>query len=148
MSSSVRYRCISEGRPLPNLRRYRPFKAVLVIDAGCSEDWQDEVSKWLVRSGCLVVMAWGKTCDVWYDSIDCAQMERFPHTGIPSDEIVRISWHEGETLDKVFWFARTYPHHHSVELRHSFIIHISPKSAAKEMIARYMSAQQYGHLSE
>ena len=51
-------------------------------------------------------MAWGVDCSLWDDSVDHADLERFGYSDIPEDEFVMTTWHEGDTLEEVFWFAR------------------------------------------
>src|SRR5205085_10605757 len=62
VSDPVAYVRIAEGEPLPDISEYAPYRAVVVIDATHSDEWQNEVSKWLVDTGCLYMMAWGENC--------------------------------------------------------------------------------------
>jgi hypothetical protein len=140
MSGVPAYVRIAEGAPLPDISRFAPFRAVLVIAAGYSPDWQDKVSDWLVASGCLYMMAWGPDCSSWDDSVDCANQRRFDFGEIPERQFVTTTWHEHESLDDVFWYAHSCAHDPYVELA-SIIVHLSNDDAEAEMIGRYVSAE-------
>ena len=96
MKGVCEYVRIAGGQPLPDISAFRPFKAIVVIDAPYSPEWQDLVSKWLVDSGCHYMMAWGEGCASWDDSVDWAILEEFEHCQIPAERYVMTSWHENQ----------------------------------------------------
>lgn len=51
-------------------------------------------------------MAWGLDCSLWDDSIDFANIDKFDPEGIPDGQFVMTTWHDGETLEEVLFFAR------------------------------------------
>lgn len=132
---------ITEGEPLPEIAAYAPFRAVVVIDADYPALWQKEVSDWLVASGCLFMMAWGKDCVSWDDSVDYANLDRFAYGEIPDEHFVMTTWHEHQTLDEVFWDAQFAADHGLVELHTSLIVHISTADKSDEMLARFIAGR-------
>ncbi|MEM6742608.1 MAG: hypothetical protein AAF676_02585 [Pseudomonadota bacterium] len=83
----------------------RPYAAVVLVQADVSPAWRDEISRWLVETGCLYMMAWGRGCGAWDDAVDWANLEAFDYGPIPEDAFVMTTWHDGGTLDEVFDFA-------------------------------------------
>ena len=78
---------------------------MVILEGDYGADWQDEVSRWLVDSGCLYMMAWGPRCSSWDDSVDWANIGSFGDEEIPDAAFVMTTWHDDEPLDEVFWFA-------------------------------------------
>ena len=73
----MEYLQLRNNEVLPQIKTPHPFKCVVIIDASVSQEWQTKVSKWLVNSGCLYMMAWGNDCSSWDDSVDYANIEQF-----------------------------------------------------------------------
>jgi len=141
VSDPVEYVRIIEGEPLPDIAAHAPFRAVVIIDASYSQDWQNEVSVWLVASGCLYMMAWGEGCSSWDDSVDWANIDRFAYLEIPADEFVMTTWHEQQKLDDVFWEAHFAADHGDVALGCSLIVDISAVDRRDEMLSRFLAAR-------
>ena len=93
---------------LPDLNKERPFKSIVVIEQVVPPQRQREISKWLVESGCLYMMAWGIDCSSWDDSVDYANLELHDYGDIPEREVVQTTWHDKETLSDVMAFAKQY----------------------------------------
>ena len=75
-----------------------PYRAMLAIESHVSPDWQAKISKWLVHTGCLYMMIWGRECSSWDDSVDLANLEDFGFGEIPDDKFVMTTWNEDEPL--------------------------------------------------
>ena len=135
------YAKIAEGEPLPDISSLAPFRAVVIIDASYSRDWQKEVSDWLVASGCLYMMAWGEDCSSWDDSVDYANLDAFDYGDIPDDRFVLTTWHERQALDDVFWEAQFASDHGTVQLDQTLIVDISRSDRSDEMFARFIAAR-------
>ena len=58
---------VKDFNALPNLAKFNPYKAVLVLKAKFCTEVQAAISTWLVSSGCLYIMAWGTECSTWDD---------------------------------------------------------------------------------
>ena len=86
------------------------------------------------------MMAWGRECSTWDDSVDWANIDRFGERPIPHDEFVVTSWHEDESLSEVFCFAKTLAKHPSVDLDQTIILDISAASRRDELLSLYDAA--------
>ncbi len=137
---SERYLQLSPGDKLPKLDGFSPFKAVLIIESDVNSDWQTEASRWLVESGCLYMMAWGKACSSWDISVDLANLEQFDYGDIPDDDFIMTTWHEDEPLKEVLWFAKTTAHHPTVELNNVLFLHIGADDRGAEISALFAAA--------
>jgi hypothetical protein len=142
MTASVHYLQLLPDRELPDISRLAPFKAVVVLNASYSLDWQDQVSKWLVSSGCLYTMASGPACTTWDDSVDYANMFEYPDFEIPDDKFVMTTWHDDESLEEVFWYAQFNANcsYNDVELTSTLIVDISVEHREAEMLALFARA--------
>jgi hypothetical protein len=129
----VKYVHLRPGDILPELGALPAYKAVVVIEADVSQMWQWEVSRWLVSSGCRYMLAWGKECSSWDDSVDEANLEAFEYEEIPEDRFVMTTWHDDEDLSEVFWFAKHCAHHQAHDFQESVILHISEESRREEL---------------
>ncbi|WP_338764641.1 hypothetical protein [Massilia sp. METH4] len=116
--------------PLPGA----PFAALVVIEAAVAEPWRWEVSRWLVESGCRYMLAWGKGCSDWDDSVDEANDEAHAYDEIPEEAFVVTTWHDDEELEEVFWFAKHCAAHPTLALHRAVIVHIA--DAAREQALR------------
>lgn len=137
----IEYVRIEAGKSLPSLSHLKAFKAVVVIEDAPGSDWQDQVSTWLVRSGCLYMMAWGLDPSSWDDSVEAASLEAHGWNGIPVKEQVWTTWHSDEDLDKVFWFAKNIAAHAHARLDDTVIVHISQVSKKQDLFRRFQAAK-------
>ena len=140
MSDTPIYVRIAESEPLPDISAYAPFRAVVVLDGPYSPNWQNKASNWLVESGCLYMMAWGEGCSSWDDSVDWAHIAKYPD-GAPEADFVMTTWHEGEPLIGVFWFARFCAHDPYDLIEHSLIVHIGEKDREADFLALFEQAE-------
>lgn len=131
---------LEPGGAPPELSVLSPFRAVVVIDAEVSTTWQALVSAWLVRSGCLYLMAWGDGCSYWDDSVDMANIEQFDYADIPEASFVMTTWHDNEPLAEALRFCKDHALHSRVELHHTGLLHIATRSAQEEMLRAYADA--------
>jgi hypothetical protein len=123
----VRYLRLEPGADIPPYDGPKPFAAIVVVEADVTHEWQWQVSKWLVDSGCLYMLAWGRECSSWDDSVDYANLETFNYDDIPDERHVMTTWHENETLSEVFDFVKRHmkPASDTVQLRDTILLHIS-----------------------
>ena len=115
----------------------QPFRAVIVIEDEVTDEWRDLVSKWLVGSGCLYMMAWGQGCTKWDDSVDHANLAEFDWGDIPDDKFVMTTWHESEALEETFWFAKFSAFHPTVSLPRLVIVHVANEGRCDELVKLY-----------
>ncbi|GER12316.1 MULTISPECIES: DUF7684 family protein [Variovorax] len=128
------------GATLPNIGYLAPFRAVVIIEEEVSIEWRDDVSNWLVNSGCLYMMAWGLDCTLWDDSVDWANIGQFPFEDIPEDRFVVTTWHDSDPLDEVFYFCKHTAAHPIVELPQAILLHIARNESAGPMLNAYSRA--------
>jgi len=114
-----------------------PCRMVILIEDDVSPEWQDEVSKWVVKTGCLYMMAWGENCSSWDDSVDFANLEDHDYNEIPDDKFVMTTWHDDEPVEEVFWYCRMNAHDPNIALPTVFIVHISPVPRGDELLSTY-----------
>lgn len=136
----LHYVQLQDGAPLPDIRHLKPFKVIVVVEELPSSPWQTKVSNWLVQSGCLFMMAWGLDCVSWDDSVDYASLETNQWGEVPEDKNVWTTWHEEETLEEVFWFAKHSAYHDKVELENTLILHISNQEKQEYLMRSYKEA--------
>ena len=142
MSEGPIYLRIIEGDPLPDIGGFAPFRAVVVIDATYSREWQNEVSDWLVNGGCLYMMAWGEDCSSWDDSVDWAQIRKYPGPdGAPEADFVMTTWHDKETLESVFWYCQFCASDPYDLIKHTLIVHVGGTSRDPEFRALFEQAE-------
>jgi len=116
------------------------MRVVVIADLEASPEWQALASTWLVRSGCLYMMAWGCGCSSWDDSVDIANLEEFGFGEIPEDRFVMTTWHTEEPLSEVFWFAKHNAFHPTVELERTLLLHVAAQDREHELLASYAAA--------
>lgn len=137
---NMEYLQLMSGAELPNISKYDHFKCVLVVEQEVSKEWQAKVSKWLCEAGCRYMMAWGKNCSSWDDSVDLANVIQFEGKSIPDEAVVRTTWHEDESLKEVFWFAKYAAHHESLDLKETIILHVSSEDKHRLFASEYSNA--------
>ena len=125
ISTVMKYIQLQPGSALPDISDLSPFRSVVVIEESVTPEWLAQVSDWLVKSGCLYMMAWGKECSTWDDSVDTANLEIFNYKNIPDDKFVMTTWHEDELLKEVFWFSKHSADHPEIEISSTLVLHIS-----------------------
>lgn len=126
-------------QPLPYLKG-DPFRAVVIIEASVTSERRNLVSAWLVKNGCLYMMAWGLDCSLWDDGIDCTNLGVFEYGVIPDGRFVMTTWHDKEPLYDVFQFCEHMARHPTVDLDRIILVHISPANRNAERLSGYQSA--------
>lgn len=135
----LRYFRANDGDPLPDIADLKPYRAIVIIEADVSDEWQWLVSKWLVNSGCVYMLAWGQDCSSWDDSVDWASI------GTTEAEIlerknaahVMTTWHEKETLSEVFEFATIGTQESGAPIPNTLLFHIGSVDREDEYISRF-----------
>lgn len=140
MTDNAEYLHLKPGALLPAIWLPPPFRAVVIVEATVTPEWQGEVSEWLLRAGCLYMMAWGENCSSWDDAVDFANLEMFDFGAIPEDQDAMTTWHENETLEEVFWFAKSLAKHPAVELERTLLLHISDNNEERKLLEAYINA--------
>lgn len=136
----MKYIRIKEQEVLPSLEHLSPFKCLVIISESVSQTRQNEVSDWLVKSGCFVMCAWGNNCSSWDDSVDWANIEQFNYNPIPPESFVLTTWHENESLEEAMFFMKHSITHEVHKLEYVVILHISSENQEAEFCALYANA--------
>ena len=134
------YLHLPAGREPPVLGGVGRFRAVLVLRQTVTDEWQTLISDWLVRSGCLYMMAWGVGCSSWDDSVDWANRSVSEVGEVPDDQFVMTTWHDSEPLSETLWFAAHTAHHPTMMLKDLVIIDIGPEARERELLDAYAVA--------
>ena len=85
----------------------------------------------------MYMMAWGKDCSSWDDSVDLANLKDFNFEEIPDEKFVMTTWHNNEPLEEVFWFSKRSAFHPNIEMQDTLIIHISDQNNEQGLLTRY-----------
>lgn len=139
-TGSVSYVHLPAASPPPRVTWPTPFIAVLVLEQAVAADWQAEISRWLVASGCLFALAWGVECSSWDTSIDMANLETFDFGEVPDESFVMTTWHDDEPLEEALWYAKYNAFHPVAELDHHVLVHVAPAARPAELIENFCRA--------
>lgn len=140
MLAPVHYLHLLPGGQLPLVSHFLPSRMVVIAEMDVAPAWRALVSSWLVRSGCLCMMAWGERCDLWDDVVDWTLLEEFGFGDIPAERFVMTSWHEGQTLDEVFAYCKQLALFDSVPLAQTVLLHVAKQSAEQQIMDVYAQA--------
>jgi hypothetical protein len=131
---NVQYVHLAPNASLAALISHRPFSAVVIITAEVTPEWRQKVSEWLVKEGCLCMMAWGIDCSLWDDSVDFANLEAHNWKDIPEGQRVMTTWHDDDSLSDVFWHATFFNFHPSdTSFDHLVILDITDEARESKM---------------
>jgi hypothetical protein len=135
METRPHYLWLPPGETPPEVSALAPFKAVVVLAADYSANWQKVVSDWLVASGCRYMMAWGPDSTTWDDSVDWADLEARNFEDDDS-RFVMTTWHDKETLESAFWYSQFCANfsYDDVPLMNALIVDISSKDREAELL--------------
>lgn len=86
------------------------------------------------------MMAWGKDCGSWDDSVDYANLEAFGREEIPEESFVMTTWHQDEPLNEVFSYSKQLAKHPKVELPNTVILHVAQSAKSQSLVAEYQRA--------
>lgn len=139
---TVEYLHLRPGTAPPALNETEPFKAVVMIEADVAPEWQYLISDWLVRSGCLYMMAWGRKCIDWDTSVDESNHALVTLGEFPEEHFVMTTWHDGDPLKEVFWFSMMCAFDDTVDLNKTYILHIAPESEAAKTLKTFQEVQE------
>jgi hypothetical protein len=141
LSKTTHYLHLLPDGALPDLQ-LPPFLAIVLVEDEVSESWMWDACRWLVASGCRVMLAWGRDAQAWREAVDDAALEAVDYEDAPDERSVVATAHEAddEDIDDVFWFARHRAAHPALPLTAALILHIAPAARQDELEARYADA--------
>lgn len=138
--SRFHYLQLRPGTPLPELKFPEPFRVVVVAEIEILDDWQYEVSCWLLDNGCRYAICWGIDCNGWEDNIDHASITFEERNQTDGDHFLMTTSHVGQSLEDAFWYAENCAFEEYLELNDVLILHISEKSD-EDRLKRIFSSQ-------
>ncbi len=103
--------------------------------------WQVRISDWLVRSGCVYMVAWGKSSSSWDDSVDHASLELSSYANVPDEQLVMTTWHDAEPLADTLWFAAHAACHPSITVSETLIVDVVEYEREYQLLSAYREAQ-------
>lgn len=145
-SERVEYVHLPAGSDLPNVLS-EPRRTIVLIGEEVDAVWQGAVSKWIVESGCLYMMAWGHDCITWDDSVDHATLQKFDYGEVPEDSFVMTTRHDRDPLYEVFFYARVCAFHPTISLPLLTIVDITSVSREEAICSLYF-AEKSGLLGD
>lgn len=140
-AAEVAYVHLRPGDPMPPCPLPGPFAAVVIIEAEVADAWRNLLSEWLVQKGCLSMMAWGRDCVLWDDSVDWANLAMFDFEDIPESHFVRTTWHERDTLEDVLWQSQYVATHDYMPDQRVILIDIGERARSREILALFAQAE-------
>lgn len=132
---AARYLHLKPGDAPPRLEGVAPFRALVIIECDVSPQWRDQVSDWLVHSGCRYMLAWGLNCSDWDDNVDESSL------ALPENDLVMTTWHANDSLEETFRFCQTWAKHPSLHIERTYLVHISPEGRGPELLKAFSAAQ-------
>ncbi len=134
----LHYLHIGHSAELPDISHHAPFKAVVCVEDAPGIEKQREISEWLVTTGCRYVVACGKDCGSWCDSVRKANLAMHDIDTMDERDFVMTTGHPHEPLRAVFRYAKNAAKHPKMKLESCVVLHLGEqnRSAEYELIYR------------
>lgn len=139
LNQSIKYLHLSPDADLPTLEGLRPFKTILVADVEVQETTMWDISRWLIESGSLYVLIWGKDSEPWREAVEDAALEAVNYEDVAEQHRVLVTAQEDDDLEEVFWFAR-HRASHAADLQDTLILHLADTPRREELEDAYRDA--------
>ena len=132
----MEYIHLPAGSSLPPFESI-PRRVIVLVEQDVTSQWQDAVSKWIVDCGCLYMMAWGRDCSLWDDSVDWANLKHIGGAELTDDNHVMTTWHADEPLSEVFFFNQMCAWHPTLDLHLVTILDVSEQERSSDILSVY-----------
>ncbi|MEL7016122.1 MAG: hypothetical protein AAFU58_05045 [Pseudomonadota bacterium] len=86
------------------------------------------------------MMALGRDCALWDESVDYANLDDFPDRQIPENRFVLTTWHENEPREEVLWFAQHAANHPSAVLKKLALFDICQRDRSSALLTEFSIA--------
>ncbi|QDL91144.1 hypothetical protein FDP22_04725 [Paroceanicella profunda] len=113
---------------------------MILIEREVGGDYRDEVSKALVKAGCLYSLAWGIDCAAWDDSVDWAFLAAYDFGKYPENKFVMTTWHDDETLEEVVEFSKHCADNSNIKLEDILVLDFSHHERSQLIEKLYLAA--------
>lgn len=135
-----KYLFLPRNVPFSIPKEMSEFKCLILIEREVGEEYRDEISRVLVKAGCLYALAWGIECSAWDDSIDWAYIQFHEFDDCPEEQFVTTTWHEDETLEEVVEFAKHCNAYDHPELKNTLVLDFSHQERGEFIKELYLAA--------
>jgi hypothetical protein len=134
--SQLHYLHLLPGQSLPETPKPEPSPVVVIVEAEVAADWQNAVSDWIIAYGCRYMMAWGRDCASWDDSVDWAYLDSVDFSD-SNEGLVMTTWHERDTLEDLFHYCEfnAVLSNDDLELNRILILHIADTPDEARLLA-------------
>lgn len=134
------YLHLKSGADPADISEFSPYVAVVMAEDDVASEWRSTISRWLVDTGCMYMIAWGKECALWDDIVDWCHMEKYDFGNYPENSFLITCWFSDYTLEEVFEFAKVHVEHPTVELTYTVLLHISNQNDEAIFLKKYADA--------
>ena len=114
--------------------------ALFVADPAISEQERTRLAGELIAAGCRYAVCAGIECSLWHDWIDLAYADRVLGRGAPDEDFVMTSWHEGEAVADVLWFALVLTNFDDHVFEHLLVLVLGDDARLRSEIAAALAS--------
>lgn len=136
----MRYLQLDEVTKFPESGFSDPLKAIVITEAELSLAQRAALGQWLVKSGCLYMMAWGEGSQAIQDAVNLANLQAHEFGKIPDEHLVITTSHEHESLRDVFWYCKHTAMHPCLLLENILLLHLADNNRENNLTRQYLDA--------
>lgn len=140
MPMKLEYLQLRDNQSLPVINHLYPFRCVVIVEETVSPQWQYEVSRWLVNSGCFYMLAWGIDAESWDDAVDYASIETDNFDEFSSESLVMTTWHANDSLPEVLAFCKHHATHQFKHLENTLLLHVANENLSEVILQSYKNS--------
>ena len=111
-------------------------------DPSIPPEVQSSLADQIVATGCRYACCSGVACSSWDDAIDWAFIATDPNDQPPDERFVMTTWHEGESLSDVVWFALNNTSFDDFMAERFLIVLLSPAAGREAEVSAAVPASR------
>ena len=144
MRNGMNYICLPPESNPPSIPSV-PSRFLVIADVTTSAPWIENVCRWIVASGCLYMMAWGRNGMRWEGFVDRINDDEFAGREVPMNRFIftTTDYPDHTSLSEFFSLAKITATHPDVKLVRTVILHISAMNRHKELLWQYQSSPKW-----
>ena len=144
MRNGMNYLCLPPESNPPSIPSV-PSRFLVIADVTASVPWVESVCRWIVGSGCLYMMAWGRSDMRWEGFVDRINDDEFAGREVPVDRFILTTtdYADDKSLSEFFSSAKIIATHPDVKLVRTVILHISATNRQKELLWQYQLSPKW-----